>query len=579
MLEWMFGWSLGQKLIDEMLSATLEGPLRCPSPASPISFFFFGMAIVCLALPIRRSIQRIVIWFFGAFALASYLAVVGGYVSGFLNTDEGGVVYGMAPHTMVGFMLLGVGLLSTQLSDLRHLLDDRWLPLPVFLVTASASVIYWLGLTLERDDALRRIGVEAARNVASNSLLIINGPIQILEHMKARWDFVGGTPFDQWKNDADTYVGSEQVFAAIEWADSSGKITWCRPESQAKKTLGFNIHDDKRWNAAALLNEALANKSIAISPTGPLRQGGAIIGGRPPDHRLGFVVYLPLFKGGQFDGWLIGAIRIDELMKAAINAATIEGQAVTVYEDDRLILGPRSRSAKNVGEATVNFGSRQWRFVVEPAKIRIPTRKLPAVTLILGLLLAATSAIAVWTFQKIRWANLLLARYANEDYLTGLLNRRAFDDLMKNEFRRACRARKPLAVLMADVDFFKKYNDRYGHQAGDECLRKVAGQFKAAARRAGDAVGRYGGEEFCALLPDTDCEGARAFAEHVRARVEAMKLPHELNPNGWVTVSFGVACTDFSVPSEATEKSLFAKADHALYAAKKDGRNRVRWEQ
>lgn len=575
-LDWMFGRSSGQNFIDGMLPVVADHSHRRPSPASPLSFFFFGLAIVCLALPIRRPLQRVAIWVLGALALAPYLAVVGGYVSGFLSMSDGATVYGMAPHTILAFMLLGVGLLSTQLSDRQSLRNDPWLPLPVFLVTASASVIYWLGLTLERDDAFRRIAAEAARNVASNCLLLINGPIRSLEHMKARWEFAGGTPFDQWKHDAETYIGSEQVFAAIEWADLSGKIIWCLPESQAKKTLGFQIREDKRWDASALLDDALARRAIAISPTGPLRQAGANIGGRQHVQRLGFIVYLPLFKSGRFDGWLIGAIRIDNLMKAAISAATIEGQAVTIYEDDRLILGPGTRNAENLGEAKVTFGGRQWRFVVEPNKIQIPTRKLPTVTLILGLLLAVTSAMVVWTLQKIYRANLLLARYANEDYLTGLLNRRAFDDVLKNEFRRARRARKPLSVLMADVDFFKKYNDRYGHQAGDECLRRVASQFQAAVRRAGDAVGRYGGEEFCGLLPETDLEGAHVFAEHIRASIEAMQLPHELNPNGCVTASFGVASIDFLASSVENEETLLSKADQALYEAKGAGRNQVR---
>ena len=185
----------------------------------------------------------------------------------------------------------------------------------------------------------------------------------------------------------------------------------------------------------------------------------------------------------------------------------------------------------------------------------------------------------IWKNREIRAANLQLARYSNEDYLTGLLNRRHFDDALDTEMGRAQRGRHAVSVIMADVDFFKKYNDHYGHQAGDECLRQVARAFKESARRPTDVVGRYGGEEFCAVLAETLPEGARAFAEQIRSRIEAMNLPHALNPTGRVTASFGVAGVDFSSLSTTkvpSGRELLAAADTALYAAKDAGRNTVR---
>ncbi len=176
-------------------------------------------------------------------------------------------------------------------------------------------------------------------------------------------------------------------------------------------------------------------------------------------------------------------------------------------------------------------------------------------------------------------ANQRLERYAHEDYLTGLWNRRTLDDRLVTEVRRAQRAGRPVAVIMADVDFFKRYNDHYGHQAGDECLKAVGEVFKKTLARAGDTAGRYGGEEFCAVMGDTDMKGGQTMAETLRASVEVLALPHEGNPAGLVTISLGVAACDFSGVSkleDASAKSLIANADAALYTAKAAGRNVVR---
>lgn len=176
-------------------------------------------------------------------------------------------------------------------------------------------------------------------------------------------------------------------------------------------------------------------------------------------------------------------------------------------------------------------------------------------------------------------ANERLERYAHEDYLTGLWNRRSLDDRLVTEVRSSQRAGRPVSVIMADVDFFKKYNDHYGHQAGDECLKAVAEVFKRNLQRASDTVGRYGGEEFCAVLGDTDRNGVELVAEKLRASVEKLGISHKGNPNGFVTISMGVAVMDFSSTSLVecdSVKELVAAADAALYAAKRAGRNTVR---
>lgn len=170
-------------------------------------------------------------------------------------------------------------------------------------------------------------------------------------------------------------------------------------------------------------------------------------------------------------------------------------------------------------------------------------------------------------------ANRKLEELSNTDGLTGLSNRRRFDAVLASESARAKRTGLPLALIMLDVDHFKKYNDRYGHQAGDDCLQSVATMLKAQARRAGDLAARYGGEEFAIILADTDVGTAQSIAEKVRKTIEAIEIPHELSSFGKVTVSIGLTLI---VPGSGLDAAgLLRTADEALYRAKHDGRNRI----
>ena len=169
-------------------------------------------------------------------------------------------------------------------------------------------------------------------------------------------------------------------------------------------------------------------------------------------------------------------------------------------------------------------------------------------------------------------ANALLNTLATTDSLTGLANRRLFDGRLQAEWQRALRQGGSLAVIAIDVDHFKKYNDRFGHPAGDECLKRVAGAIDVACRPI-DVAARIGGEEFALLLPDTDKVGAASAAERIRNAVESLGLKHPLNANGLVTISLGCAVGSTSEIEEPAQ--LMSAADSALYEAKASGRNRV----
>ncbi|MES2257617.1 MAG: diguanylate cyclase [Pseudomonadota bacterium] len=159
------------------------------------------------------------------------------------------------------------------------------------------------------------------------------------------------------------------------------------------------------------------------------------------------------------------------------------------------------------------------------------------------------------------------------DALTGVANRRSFNETMDNEWRRCSRAETPMAVIMIDIDHFKNYNDAYGHQAGDVCLQQISAAMKRCAGRPPDLLARYGGEEFIILLPHVAADGAEVVAQRILDEVRMLALPHRASSVcTQVTVSMGVATIQ---PSEDTDASaLIRAADALLYRAKETGRNR-----
>lgn len=164
---------------------------------------------------------------------------------------------------------------------------------------------------------------------------------------------------------------------------------------------------------------------------------------------------------------------------------------------------------------------------------------------------------------------------ASIDNLTQLPNRRTYDDTLSSEWNRAARTRLPVSVIMIDVDNFKKYNDVYGHQEGDRCLREVANALSRCVNRSGDLVARYGGEEFVALLYQMSARDAMSFAEKIRQAVTDLNLPHEQSNKPYVTISLGGAtCIPNSRDNPA---DLVKAADEELYEAKLAGRDQVKW--
>jgi diguanylate cyclase (GGDEF)-like protein len=176
--------------------------------------------------------------------------------------------------------------------------------------------------------------------------------------------------------------------------------------------------------------------------------------------------------------------------------------------------------------------------------------------------------------KRLEEANRELRRISTLDALTGIANRHYCNEFLEREWRRAIRDGKEFAVVMIDIDFFKAYNDLYGHLAGDDCLKKVAGALQRGVRRPGDLLARYGGEEFIVLLPATDLDGAVKVAEAIHKGVVALQLRHKGSKVArHVTVSIG--CASMIPGKDSVAERLIGAADAALYEAKQKGRNRV----
>ena len=176
-------------------------------------------------------------------------------------------------------------------------------------------------------------------------------------------------------------------------------------------------------------------------------------------------------------------------------------------------------------------------------------------------------------YLQLQEANKKLQQLAATDGLTQVANRRYFDETLHDEWQRLTREKLPLALILIDIDWFKPYNDHYGHQAGDDCLRQVARAIAQVLKRPADLLARYGGEEFVILLPNTDTSGAVEVAERIQQTISNLAILHPLSTiSPYVTTSLGI--TSMIPTADISPESLISQADQALYLAKNQGRDR-----
>lgn len=330
---------------------------------------------------------------------------------------------------------------------------------------------------------------------------------------------------------------------------------------------------------------------------------------------------------GSFAGVIAATISLEHFLKlyrtihvgqfGAISLTTSEGRLLVRYpfkeEDIGLDLSPApifSEHLRKATSGTVDFVSKvdgihriyafkrsdQYPFVTTVAVGQREAmqawwnqteQSIAVVAVLLGLLIALGRRLIshinrrIGAEKKLRTTqtelielNHTLEILASEDKLTGLANRRHFDQFLDVEFKRAKRLGSPLSLILIDVDFFKRYNDHYGHLAGDDCLRIISQTIKRCVRRPGDMAARYGGEEFAVVMPNTNEAGARSVGEAILLGMAGERIAHVDSPFGIVTVSLGLA-TFATFGGDSDEKALIEKADRALYSAKSQGRNRL----
>lgn len=229
-------------------------------------------------------------------------------------------------------------------------------------------------------------------------------------------------------------------------------------------------------------------------------------------------------------------------------------------------------SSTTIVTAATNAVQRSPDLLLEPIVVEVE----PAVYRLVDVhqLLYAQAQIHLMTINLLESANDRLQRLATLDGLTQIANRRQFDICLQQEWLRLAREGQPLSLILCDIDYFKRYNDTYGHLAGDDCLRKVANALQQGIHRPADLLARYGGEEFAVILPNTGESGAMKVAENIREQVNGLQIPHagsQVNPR--VTLSLGVATT---IPTpDRVPAELIARSDRALYQAKEQGRDRA----
>jgi diguanylate cyclase (GGDEF)-like protein len=325
--------------------------------------------------------------------------------------------------------------------------------------------------------------------------------------------------------------------------------------------------------------------------------------------KQGFLIFMPIYKGRpstlekrreQLRGFVLGVFRAGDLFHSAIKRTAAKGINFTLiditnshndvlYESLLEEVNINRQSEFEYKKDLAEFSGRRWSIIATPTNGYIAERRtiLPYATIIVGVLLVIL--LTIYTFVIMRHSELTektvlertkdlhnakkkLEALSRTDSLTNIGNRRDFDETLDIEWHRAMRDKTPLSLMMIDIDYFKQFNDKYGHTAGDKCLKDIAHVMNKSLRRASDKITRYGGEEFVMIMPNT--QHADTCAEDCRRNIENLRILHEDSTTSkYVTVSIGVSTIIPQLHSDLTE--FISSVDRVLYKAKESGRNRV----
>ncbi|MEC7814903.1 MAG: diguanylate cyclase [Pseudomonadota bacterium] len=369
-------------------------------------------------------------------------------------------------------------------------------------------------------------------------------------------------------------------------------VQYIEPLATNRAALGFDLASEASRRLALL----------RARDTGTMAATAGIRLVQETEDQTGFLVFAPLYsvgpgatgqdRPGELTGFINGVFRVGTLVELSIGTELSDSFLFEIHDvtkDDPIQLYSshpdtnesfwRQDQRYEVGQ--VDIAGRWWQITATPSASFITSRRSLLPPLVAGSGIVLVSSLGLYLLLGLR-KNAALRRARDEleamsltDGLTGVANRRHFDESLDREYRLAIRKGTTLSLVMIDIDFFKPFNDQYGHFEGDRCLKEVAGILKATVNRPTDLVARYGGEEFALVLPDTP--NPTEIAEKCRRAVEAAAIAHEHGgPSGVVTISLGcteITCTDTGFGLNVVVQA----ADYALYTAKEEGRNQVRY--
>lgn len=445
-------------------------------------------------------------------------------------------------------------------------------------------MVGWVILRAQHRAQIERIVTERQAQITAVLENELRQLVQALGRMASRWETNGTMTQELWTIDAQNYLDNFGYYQAIEWADPSFKVQWIEPLEGNEQAQGLDLSFEPRRREALIA--ARETGTYTSTKSIDLVQGGK-----------GFIIFYPIGSRETFGGFILGVFRIESLF-SKLTTQLRSDFAIEVREDGAVIYSSfeskrgTSYASATLTPARVDVLGNEWSLALYPRLSFLNTIEshVPALFLGAGLLLAASLSgltyFGMMTLQTLGRVKTSESNYrelaaqldvlSHLDALTGIPNRRAFDKALKNEWRRAQREKKPLGIILIDIDHFKRYNDNYGHQAGDDCLRRVAEQLDARITRAGDFMARYGGEEFVLILPNTDENGVTDVAKKLHAAVAEAQIPHEYSDNSdYVTISLGGAAG--KPIRDASAQSLVELADRALYLAKGSGRNQFQF--
>ena len=361
-------------------------------------------------------------------------------------------------------------------------------------------------------------------------------------------------------------------------------VYFAEPFVGNQPALGFDLASESRRLKA--IEDAKASGGLLATGKVDLIQS--------PPGESGLLVFAPFYGGvvhrdRKLKGFVVGVYRLKSMIENAIDPHLKQGMNLTIFEGSKISRGntlfAKSKADDDLmryQKEIVAFG-KSWTVLFRAdGSFQEGIKWHPPIASAGGLLLLFLLISIAFEINDFRMRHKLLAdsnvqleQLSNLDSLTGLANRRCFDENLDKELKRSSRDKTPLSLILLDVDYFKEFNDTYGHLVGDECLRQIAGVLQRTVERSHDLAARYGGEEFAVILPSTDLKGGLIIAERLRALVEDLDLTSpKASILQSITISLGIVSIAYG-EKNTTPKLLIDQADKALYQAKKQGKNRV----